>query len=250
MTTQGLSQSDNEKASSQKLQISPNLAGALRQLRRVDKDLVLWIDAVCIDQTDKHERSSQVQRMTDVYEMAHRVMVWLGESSSNSQRAVETLCYIGAQVELTTNGLRYPSPGATEPDWHRWEADVRVSTETWAAIADILARSWFHRLWVLQEAQLANRRAMVYCGEDSISWPSSRRALSCLSCKNEVPSPVARRRLVELWSLVTTQRNRSLSGPLERNSRRECAQMVDKVYGLLGLAQGRYAGILVPDYTL
>jgi hypothetical protein len=37
----------------------------------------LWIDALCIDQSDNQERGHQVQRMGDIYREATEVLVWL-----------------------------------------------------------------------------------------------------------------------------------------------------------------------------
>jgi hypothetical protein len=38
----------------------------------------LWIDAICINQTDLVEKSHQVQRMGEIYRDAEEVLVWLG----------------------------------------------------------------------------------------------------------------------------------------------------------------------------
>lgn len=64
--------------------ITQNLAQALQYLRREDKDRVLWIDAICVNQADLIERGGQVNRMADVYELASRVVVWLGEEKDSS----------------------------------------------------------------------------------------------------------------------------------------------------------------------
>jgi hypothetical protein len=63
-----------------KLKITANLEIALRHLRRQDKDRLLWIDAICINQAkdDTEERNDQVQKMRLIYEKAERVIAWLG----------------------------------------------------------------------------------------------------------------------------------------------------------------------------
>ncbi|TVY51984.1 Heterokaryon incompatibility protein 6,OR allele [Lachnellula cervina] len=40
----------------------------------------IWIDAICINQTDNREKETQVQMMGDIYRQASNVIVWLGES--------------------------------------------------------------------------------------------------------------------------------------------------------------------------
>ncbi|TVY12667.1 Heterokaryon incompatibility protein 6, OR allele [Lachnellula arida] len=49
------------------LGVTDNLHAALRRLRFPDQVRVLWIDALCIDQSNLKERSAQVQRMGDIY---------------------------------------------------------------------------------------------------------------------------------------------------------------------------------------
>jgi len=44
-----------------------NLGQALHQLRDTEHDRTLWIDAICINQSDLEERSSQVQKMQQIY---------------------------------------------------------------------------------------------------------------------------------------------------------------------------------------
>jgi hypothetical protein len=37
--------------------------------------------------------------MADIYTLAYRVVVWLGQTTNNSKLGISTLKYIGAQVE-------------------------------------------------------------------------------------------------------------------------------------------------------
>jgi FAD/FMN-containing dehydrogenase len=53
------------------------LGDALRDLRYHEKDRVLWIDALCIDQNNNEERGEQVQQMGSIYSKAERVIIWL-----------------------------------------------------------------------------------------------------------------------------------------------------------------------------
>lgn len=71
------------------LKIPSNLDAALRRLRLVDNYRVLWIDAVCIDQRSSIEKSRQVPMMADIYGMARRVCVWLGEGDESTGKAIE-----------------------------------------------------------------------------------------------------------------------------------------------------------------
>jgi hypothetical protein len=61
------------------LPITDNLYNALQRLRRRKTIRTLWIDALCIDQSTRVERSQLVQFMGDIYASASSVNVWLGE---------------------------------------------------------------------------------------------------------------------------------------------------------------------------
>jgi hypothetical protein len=62
-------------------------------LRRFQKDLKqaqalsIWIDAICIDQSNTQERNQQVSMMGDVYGSATTVWVWLGPGTKDSDKA-------------------------------------------------------------------------------------------------------------------------------------------------------------------
>lgn len=47
--------------------VTQNCAAALRRMRLLDRDLMVWVDAICIDQGNHVERNHQVGLMTDVY---------------------------------------------------------------------------------------------------------------------------------------------------------------------------------------
>lgn len=63
------------------LQIRGNLQDALRRIRLGSRTRVLWIDAVCIDQTNDDEKTIQVKRMGTIYREAAQTIIWVGEDS-------------------------------------------------------------------------------------------------------------------------------------------------------------------------
>ncbi|KAH7142223.1 heterokaryon incompatibility protein-domain-containing protein, partial [Dactylonectria macrodidyma] len=66
-----------------------NLWQALFRLRSDDSLIIVWADAICINQKDVNERNYRVQSMTKIYTSAPSVTVWLGPDYSNSQLAID-----------------------------------------------------------------------------------------------------------------------------------------------------------------
>ncbi|KAH7343101.1 heterokaryon incompatibility, partial [Pyrenochaeta sp. MPI-SDFR-AT-0127] len=58
--------------------VTRNLHAALEHFRSETIDVVLWVDALCINQTDDVEKSKQVDLMTKIYAYATSTRVWLG----------------------------------------------------------------------------------------------------------------------------------------------------------------------------
>ncbi|KAI4681395.1 uncharacterized protein J4E84_007631 [Alternaria hordeiaustralica] len=65
---------------------------AVRRMRLSDRPRVLWIDAICIDQSSTTERSAQVALMATVYSNAQHNLVYLGEDDDDmAERAIKAL---------------------------------------------------------------------------------------------------------------------------------------------------------------
>ena len=70
----------------QTILITENCELALRYLRRKDRKVLLWVDAVCIDQYSVLERNHQVSVMGSIYHKAKNVIIWLGCGSEDLQK--------------------------------------------------------------------------------------------------------------------------------------------------------------------
>ena len=91
------------KRSSNALNITPNCAAALYQLRHESEERTLWVDSICINQTSIAERNSQVDLMGEIYLQAEKVVVWLGEGDAATTRAINLLQQIGDVNNLNLN---------------------------------------------------------------------------------------------------------------------------------------------------
>jgi hypothetical protein len=57
------------------LEISPNLSNILRWLRDASSVRNIWVDAVCINQSNSNEKSKQVTEMWKIYSLAIKVKI-------------------------------------------------------------------------------------------------------------------------------------------------------------------------------
>lgn len=68
------------------ISISATLDCALRYLRLTRKPRTLWVDGLCIDQSNAAEKESQIRLMPEIYRQSHRCLIWLGEASRHTQK--------------------------------------------------------------------------------------------------------------------------------------------------------------------
>jgi hypothetical protein len=89
--------------------ITENCETALRCLRHNMRPRVLWVDAICIDQSSNEEKSVQVALMGEIYGQAARALAWLGKSSEMGAMAFKHLSRLGMTSRSVT-AMRLLSP--------------------------------------------------------------------------------------------------------------------------------------------
>jgi Heterokaryon incompatibility protein (HET) len=149
-----------------KLQIRDNLWWALNYLRKDDREIVIWIDAICIDQSNLSERNYQVELMREIFTCAIHVEAWIGlgsESSANVFKILRELnCGISTAGESYTRQGQKARDRLIESQWVSWMNSGR-------AFDDVFERSYWNRVWIIQEVIVA-KELFIRCGEDSIRW--------------------------------------------------------------------------------
>src|SRR5579871_2550354 len=116
----------------QRLPITKTLAIALPQLIHICSTSYLWIDQICIDQSNNQERGQQVSIMGEIFSNATGVLIWTGG-------------------EL--DGLSEMKTQLARPD--NFE---RSHIET---LVQLHCRPWFSRGWTVQEAVLAKMAILL-----------------------------------------------------------------------------------------
>lgn len=108
------------------LPITSNMDTALRCLRLQDRPRALWIDALCISQSNVQERNHQVQWMDQVYKKARRVIVYLGPASDSDAEAVDILTSIGKCINIEESSFN-PQLPLIQPILQPEPSDGRLS---------------------------------------------------------------------------------------------------------------------------
>ncbi|KAI1804749.1 HET-domain-containing protein [Daldinia bambusicola] len=135
----------------QEMLIQNNLDSALRYLRRPHADRYLWIDALCINQTDNQEKAFQIRRMMNIYLKASIVVIWLG--SIPDLGTILQNCAKSCEEQSSSSSL-----GLKVCPSH----EAEVSQE-------LLKCAWFQRTWVRQEVYAA-KRLEVCCPYFVLPW--------------------------------------------------------------------------------
>lgn len=266
------------------LRIRANLDSALRHLRSEVDNVVIWVDAVCINQDDPEEKSWQVDQMRCVYSQAERVHVWLGPATDESDKAIDTLV---AQHRYSARTEAYADPGTLRADMRTvplpeqnperamqdelvqgafgimFGYDVRsyapISPYPIDAVASLFQRKWWGRIWVLQELALASRITIV-CGRKRIDGPAADDVFLHFLYSWDKHSEVLGRPPYMLdhrpWvQFMTRVRYVSGEAPSMKRLLRDAAEASleatnprDHVYALLGLAADRETLGIEIDY--
>ncbi|KAL5319258.1 hypothetical protein ACEPPN_012308 [Leptodophora sp. 'Broadleaf-Isolate-01'] len=246
------------------IQVTTNLEAALRHLRSNQKGRHIWIDAVCINQSNAIEKSDQVLRMTDIYRFAKKVVVWLGKDDDEDQEddpmedwkgtarasAQETFLFV-LESAMFLAGHANITYKAEELFMHEKSRGAHLR------LVEMLNRKWFQRLWTLQEIAVASDVEVV-CGTASVPWKYLYQTLEAFS-KAEKTVPLDRYLYVlpltalrdiefcrveyQLFSLTDSDPAKAIEyevSPLINVlyyvvGRRKMKDIRDRLYGILGL---------------
>ena len=186
-----------------RLAITAHLDAALRRFRTTTWWIwTLWVDAVCIDQTNIPERNYQVSIMKHIYDQATMTFVYLGEACLHYQVALQLMCnlvniaqlikkYSLAELKDTkpldalTPGVRdflirfielkdagFPTgfPAASTGTTNSSSAGIPPPTDpAWRAMQSLLSRPWFSRMWIIQEVVMSSNVIMML-GKFCFPW--------------------------------------------------------------------------------
>ncbi|KAJ2998462.1 hypothetical protein NUW58_g299 [Xylaria curta] len=238
----------------QEIYLHNNLAVALRCIR-TDLPQCIWADALCIDQSNVIERSSQVMLMRKIFTRATTVLAWLGREAKDSNLAMDFLLHL-ARTSKQEHFGEWFSNEALQPSYY----------PTWEALLSLMSRSWWQRAWIVQEFALGPEVTFL-CGDRRLSvkeFETADRALFVhfSTAKNELVTVL--RRSVPINSRVFQParnllevRRRLQRG--ERISALESLQMTrstlatdprDHLFAKLGLSDRELTDLCPPNYKI
>ncbi|KAL6875837.1 HET domain-containing protein [Trichoderma longibrachiatum] len=219
--------------------ITANLHEALLRLRNRMIERVIWIDAVCIDQSNVDERGEQIQHMAEIYSKASRVILWLGEAADESDQALK-------RIRM-----------AADED----QQESLATKEDRQAILAIVRRPWFRRIWVLQEVAAA-QHIVVMCGSMSIDGYAFCLGLPSLLPYEDIPSHIRSVTYLMRGSIFRPKYSINSSGAISLDVRplgglvdlyhtHEATERHDKIFALLGMSSDNPgASGLTPNYSI
>ncbi|KAM0208638.1 hypothetical protein ACHAQI_006841 [Fusarium lateritium] len=198
---------EEEAGEGQPFSIGKSAAQALRRLRHATETLVIWIDAVCINQDDLEERAQQVTLMSQIYSLASIVHIWLGEDNHGVEACLKLIRDIcNFNTELCQGGEKCTCPGTAHSvpllemkeyaqskttenqaisfkgmlevfdlhlkTWSREIIDLAGwygNTQLTFLMSTLYENPWFSRVWVIQEA-LSAQRPFIHCSAEQVPW--------------------------------------------------------------------------------
>ena len=247
--------------------VTTNLFTGLQYLRHKDTPRTLWVDSLCINQSDKVERGQEVQKMRDIYKFARAVIVWIGDYKPYSRGYVKDIFhhleYLAScgRAERQDKYIRH----------HKYDQLWRSHSITCEFIC---SRPWFQRMWVIQEVSVRpnvgcnepDRSPQIHCGNlrlpaiylrDAIAvWETHKQRHTILALP---PIMTSVWRLYIIWAYYHKMRD----GQLHTNpplgvilswilatvaGEFHCTDSRDMIYAILGLLPGSLPQILAPDY--
>ncbi|KAG8532905.1 uncharacterized protein KY384_002783 [Bacidia gigantensis] len=255
--------------------ISENLDMALRCLQLKDKDRLIWVDFLCINQDDFEERRQQVGLMYQIFSNATTVVAYLGHEADGSEDIPQALQVI--------QDVHFEQKSKLPVDENRdimpWTEDEYTSLGLppsndafWSKLEKFLSRSWFGRAWIMQEA-LAAKQLDVICGLWQINGTALFSTLGIgfarrlpfhsrwrANCDPNIDPATCNFRLVflmlELGLCGLADENEKLKKGrwplidiLERSKKAKSTNPQDKVFALLNLCADQEALSIQPDYS-
>ena len=226
----------------------------------------LWVDAICINQSNIDERNLQVPRMRHIYAAACFVYCYLTPSSPSDEAEFcddthDRDMDFAVEAIQALREVSYSKDSRSELLCALQQQAKEISSDHWRALLLFFSNSYWNRLWIIQELALASEEVFILAGDRSIHWRHVRQVAWVMRRGYHVILDILASDSVSMgWTFVArlegVQRNLRKAKEewhpglplfdLVRYSR--CTDLRDKVYGILGLVNSDLASTISVDY--
>jgi hypothetical protein len=242
------------------LKVIKNLRTGLPHLIQQASTQFLWIDAICIDQANDKEKTVQIPLMREIYTRCQECLVWLGDRTPEADIAIDAIPRISQHLKV--------HDADAVQIWEREGIAVHspevLDSPLWKGFVNLFSRPWFRRVWTFQECVLPDD-VIFLCGNKVLAFTDM--------------EPLAVPLLHHLTSLQLFFHNAHLGEPriyagflrVHRIAKfknlnqepKKCLETLrllyftrpwaasnhlDKIYGILGLADNSLQGYLEVEY--
>lgn len=212
--------------------VRENLWRFLRRAQRRFHDIPFFIDAICIDQTNLHERNQQVQMMGEIYTHSELTIAWLGEGIVEADSA---LPFVRGISHLTLLELQNYYVGY----------DRRQRQQAWSSVYTLCNLRYWSRVWIVQEILKPKSILLVY-GEHELPWDQVSTFLANLRLADPCPAPLPEELFSSRLSNFDQTRDVGSSGSASASMKNilldyrssHCSEKRDRIFALLSLGVG------------
>lgn len=241
------------------MEVRRNCEYVLKQAWRQGGSSYVWIDAICINQTDNDEKNSQVAMMSGVYQRAGRVLACVGQHGDDSEFLFKRL----RRHKWWWGRFRSMHLDAPRALYSAYQLLVRATCRVlmrksslvrlFRAVINFLKRPYFQRVWIYQEL-FYGRHIQLCCDDETIplmllwglyvvmiacpAWDGSRFRLT-----SEVDF------VLEAGAVVGTGKVELHSALLSQVTALKSEDRRDKLFGILSIIDWGEMKPIQPDYS-
>ncbi|KAI3339570.1 heterokaryon incompatibility protein-domain-containing protein [Ustulina deusta] len=168
--------------------VSTGLFEVLYQLQKETEPVVAWIDALCINHADEHEKekSVQVSQLSQIFATAEKTFIYLGTTRDRSDEAMKVLRRL-AEEQLTLSAYvanwtpqlghqlvqkilpsRFVNAGPAASPGNKEPLELQKELESLRApLKALMERDYWTDLWSLVELCLSHK-GLIVCGSHGL----------------------------------------------------------------------------------
>jgi hypothetical protein len=212
--------------------VTTNLEVALKVLR--SKGLLrIWVDAICINQEDREERTLQIKHMKLIYSKAERVVSWVGISESQQTQLEQAVFFNDLEED----------PLIARPSG-------RLREDTIIVLKSFFKMPYWERAWVIQEITAASQLVVLW-DKHQMDWDGLVQRIEIFQAKKGFPSEsfASLQQLIHFrMNYHDALENITLLEALKWSQYAKTTELRDRIYALLGVAWDGPNLVPAPNY--